>query len=87
VVGYDDSIRARLAHVDLTTVSQDTGQQAARARSPTASGELVHERIRDHRTRVLSDCLERLPPETAGILLAAVPAMEALAETVKSLPR
>jgi DNA-binding LacI/PurR family transcriptional regulator len=31
VVGYDDSMLARLAHVDLTTVSQDAGQQAARA--------------------------------------------------------
>ena len=51
----------------------------------SSDGELVHERIRDHRTRVLSDCLECLPPETAAILLAAVPAMEALAEAVKSL--
>jgi DNA-binding LacI/PurR family transcriptional regulator len=31
VVGYDDSMLARLAHVDLTTVSQDAGQQAAQA--------------------------------------------------------
>ncbi len=31
VVGYDDSMLARLAHVDLTTVSQDAGQQAAYA--------------------------------------------------------
>jgi len=31
VVGYDDSMLARLAHVDLTTVSQDARQQAERA--------------------------------------------------------
>lgn len=31
VVGYDDSMLARLAHVDLTTVSQDAAQQAERA--------------------------------------------------------
>jgi DNA-binding LacI/PurR family transcriptional regulator len=31
VIGYDDSMLARLAHVDLTTVSQDAGQQAAYA--------------------------------------------------------
>ena len=31
VVGHDDSMLARLAHVDLTTVSQDAGQQAAYA--------------------------------------------------------
>jgi DNA-binding LacI/PurR family transcriptional regulator len=31
IVGYDDSPLARLAHVQLTTVSQDTQQQAERA--------------------------------------------------------
>jgi DNA-binding LacI/PurR family transcriptional regulator len=31
VVGYDDSLLARLAHVDLTTVSQQAGQQARQA--------------------------------------------------------
>jgi DNA-binding LacI/PurR family transcriptional regulator len=31
VVGYDDSTLARLAHVNLTTVSQDARKQAARA--------------------------------------------------------
>lgn len=50
----------------------------------TAAGEQVHERIRDRRTSVLSDCLEQLPPETAETLLAAVPALEALAATAKT---
>jgi len=31
VVGYDDSMLARLAHVDLTTVSQDAHEQAGQA--------------------------------------------------------
>jgi DNA-binding LacI/PurR family transcriptional regulator len=31
VVGYDDSLLARLAHVDLTSVSQDARQQAGQA--------------------------------------------------------
>jgi DNA-binding LacI/PurR family transcriptional regulator len=31
VVGYDDSMLARLAHVNLTTVSQDAGKQAGQA--------------------------------------------------------
>lgn len=31
VVGYDDSALSRLAHVDLTTVSQEAGEQARRA--------------------------------------------------------
>ena len=53
----------------------------------TPDGELMHERIREHRTRVLSECLGRLPAETADVLLSAVPAMEALAEAVKSVPK
>jgi DNA-binding MarR family transcriptional regulator len=53
----------------------------------TPAGELVHERIRDHRTQVLSECLSRLPPETAELLLSSVPAMEALAEAAKSPPK
>jgi LacI family transcriptional regulator len=31
VTGYDDSVLARLAHIDLTTVSQEPGQQAESA--------------------------------------------------------
>src|ERR1700761_5998136 len=53
----------------------------------TPAGVTVHGRIRDHRTQVLADCLEQLPTDVAEALLGAVPAMEALAETVKSLPR
>jgi DNA-binding MarR family transcriptional regulator len=53
----------------------------------TPAGEQVHERVRQQRTQVLSECLERLPPVTAELLLAAVPAMEALAEEVKAPSR
>ena len=52
----------------------------------TQDGEHVHDRVRAQRTQVLSECLDRLPEETAEILLAAVPAMEALAEAVKTAP-
>ena len=52
----------------------------------TPAGQQVHERVRAQRTRVLTEWLERLPAETAELLLAAVPAMEALAEVVKSPP-
>ena len=48
------------------------------------AGEQVHERVRGQRIRVLSECLERLPSRTAELLLAAVPAMDELAEAVKS---
>src|SRR6201996_2783706 len=53
----------------------------------TPAGSTVHGRIRDHRTQVLTKCLEQLPPETTEALLSSVPAMEALVETVKALPR
>src|SRR5580693_7751973 len=53
----------------------------------TPGGATVHGRIRDHRTQVLTECLEQLPEATAQALLSSVPAMEALAEAVKSLPR
>ena len=52
----------------------------------TPEGAQLHERVREQRTQVLSEWLERLPTETAELLLAAVPAMEALAEAVKSPP-
>jgi len=52
----------------------------------TPEGARLHEQVREKRTQVLSEWLERLPAETAELLLAAVPAMEALAEVVKSLP-
>jgi DNA-binding MarR family transcriptional regulator len=53
----------------------------------TSDGQQVHERVRVLRTRVLSECLDRLPTQTAATLLAAVPAMESLAEAVKSPSR
>ena len=53
----------------------------------TPEGGRLHEQVREQRTQVLSEWLGRLPAETAEQLLAAVPAMEALAEAVKSPPR
>ncbi|HEX3590123.1 MAG TPA: MarR family transcriptional regulator [Pseudonocardiaceae bacterium] len=50
----------------------------------TEAGATVHSRIRDARTSVLSDWIERLPAETQATLLAAVPAMEELAASLKS---
>jgi DNA-binding MarR family transcriptional regulator len=57
--------------------------RAARAEI-TPDGELVHDRVRQQRARVLSDCLNRLSPETAATLLEAVPAMESLAEALRN---
>jgi DNA-binding MarR family transcriptional regulator len=51
----------------------------------TPAGRAVHQRIRALRTQVVSDCLDRLPAETADELIQALPAMEALAEKLKSI--
>jgi DNA-binding MarR family transcriptional regulator len=51
----------------------------------TPEGEQRHGRIRDQRTQVLAECMESLPPQIAETLLAAVPALEELAEALKPL--
>lgn len=56
--------------------------RAARV-AATPEGELVHERVRAQRTKVVTDCLYGLPPEAIERLLAAVPDLEALAEALK----
>lgn len=53
----------------------------------TPDGSAVHERIRDRRSRMLSDWIGQLPDGTRDTLLASVPALEALAEAVKAAPR
>ncbi len=50
----------------------------------TAAGRRVHQRIRTLRTRAVSQCLERLPDETAHTLLDAVPALEALVDELRT---
>jgi DNA-binding MarR family transcriptional regulator len=57
--------------------------RAARAEI-TPEGVHVHERVKEQRARVLSGCLGQLPPETAATLLGSVPAMEALAEALRT---
>ena len=49
----------------------------------TPEGEQAHERVREQRTQVLAECMESLPPQIAETLLAAVPALEELAEALK----
>ena len=65
----------------------DPGDLRAARVAATAEGERVHDRVRDQRTKVLSDCLHGLPPDTTATLLAAVPDLEVLAESLKPSPR
>jgi len=62
----------------------DPADQRAVRVEITEAGSVVHLRVRAQRTRVLAECLERLPPSTVENLLSAVPAMEAVAEELKS---
>ncbi|MGH3294670.1 MAG: MarR family winged helix-turn-helix transcriptional regulator [Trebonia sp.] len=65
----------------------DPGDLRAARVAVTAEGEQVHERIRQQRTRVLSECLHDLPPDTTARLVAAVPDLEVLAEALKPTPK
>lgn len=44
----------------------------------------MHERIRAQRTRVVSQCLDRLPEESARTLLQALPALELLVDELRT---
>jgi DNA-binding MarR family transcriptional regulator len=66
---------------------QDPGDLRAASVAATTEGEQVHDRIRQQRTKVLSECLHDLPPDTAARLLAAVPDLEVLAEALKPMPK
>jgi DNA-binding MarR family transcriptional regulator len=67
----------------LVLRSPDPGDMRAARLEITPAGEQMHERIRERRTSVLTECLNRLPPQTAAALLDSVPRLEALAEAVK----
>ncbi len=61
----------------------DPGDLRAARVAATEEGMRIHERVRDERTKVLSDCLHGLPADTAATLLGAVPELETLAEALK----
>ncbi len=61
----------------------DPGDLRAARVEVTPEGAKLHDQVRTQRTKVLSDCLQALPADTAAVLLAAVPDLEALAEALK----
>jgi DNA-binding MarR family transcriptional regulator len=62
---------------------QDPDDLRAARVAATPEGAKFHEQVRARRTKVLSDCLADLSPDTEATLLAAVPALETLAEALK----
>jgi DNA-binding MarR family transcriptional regulator len=71
----------------LIVRSPDPSDMRAARLEITPAGEQMHERVRERRTSVLTECLNRLHPHTAATLLDNVSALEALAEAVKPLNR
>ena len=49
----------------------------------TADGRAMHDRIRDRRTAIVSECAGRLDAKDADALTRALPALEALAEQLQ----
>ena len=80
-------VRGPLGLAELTELEGLNPTMLSRIVKVLEEGARLHEQVREQRTQVLSEWLERLPAEIAEQLLAAVPAMEALAEAVKSPPR
>jgi DNA-binding MarR family transcriptional regulator len=61
----------------------DPGDLRAARVEVTPAGAKLHDQVRTQRTKVLSDCLQALPADTAAVLLSAVPDLETLAEALK----
>lgn len=80
-------IVAKLEHADLLHRSPDPADGRAARVELTRPGRAVHERHRAERTRLLTDRLAALPAGRATQLLAALPALEALAAELVGPPR
>jgi DNA-binding MarR family transcriptional regulator len=52
----------------------------------TEVGTAMHERIKAERGKVVADCLGRLPEADREAIVAALPALEALAGALRSVP-
>lgn len=75
-------IVGKLEEARLLVRRADPDDRRAALIEPTAEGRCLHERLRDERTRLLAEHLSALPPEHADELLAALPAIEALAHAL-----
>jgi DNA-binding MarR family transcriptional regulator len=73
----------KLTELDLIRRQPDPADLRAARVEITPAGAELRARILGQRTAAISECLDRLPAGTAGTLLAALPALEALAEELK----
>ena len=49
----------------------------------TDAGRQLHERVKLLRTEAIGSCLDQLPPESAQTIINALPALDALAQTLR----
>ena len=77
-------IVAKLEDQGLLHRQPDPDDRRAALVEPTAEGRALQQRLRDERTRLLAEHLGGLPAEHADGLLAALPAIEALADALVS---
>ncbi len=76
-------IAGRLAELQLISREADAEDRRAARVEATAAGKALHERIRAERTASLAAHLDELSDDDAAALLAALPALEALAEGLR----
>jgi DNA-binding MarR family transcriptional regulator len=73
-------IVAKLEDAGLLHRRPDPEDGRAALVETTEAGLALHHTLRDERTRLLADRLAAMPPDQAARLLAALPALEALAQ-------
>jgi DNA-binding MarR family transcriptional regulator len=76
-------IAGRLAEARLISREPDADDRRAARVEATAAGLALHERIRAQRRASLAAHLDDLPDDEVHALLAALPALEALAEGLR----
>ncbi|MDX6571215.1 MAG: hypothetical protein QOC86_371, partial [Gaiellales bacterium] len=76
-------IAARLAELQLIRREADADDRRATRVEATKAGKALHERIRAQRQANLAAHLDDLPEGDLGALIAALPALEALAEGLR----
>jgi DNA-binding MarR family transcriptional regulator len=76
-------IAGRLAEARLISREADADDRRAARVEATATGLALHERIRAERTASLAAHLDELSDDEVEALLAALPALEALAEGLR----
>ncbi|MBO0826634.1 MAG: MarR family transcriptional regulator [Streptosporangiales bacterium] len=73
----------KLTELELIRRHQDPADLRAVRVEVTQKGKRLQTRIRSQRTNAVAECLDRLPAASAERLLAALPALEELAEELK----